>query len=78
MLRATVTLPDDLFKEAKSFSGNNFSALVSEALRKYLQEAKANKALNSFGCWKSREENSVDMVNEMRKDEGRDFADSDH
>jgi hypothetical protein len=66
------------FKEAKSFSGNNFSALVSEALRKYLQEAKANKALNSFGSWKSREENSVDMVNEMRKDKGRDFANGDN
>lgn len=71
MLRATVTLPEDLFKEAKNFSGKNFSALVSEALRKYLKEAKTNKALKSFGSWETRKENSVEIVNEMRAEKGR-------
>jgi metal-responsive CopG/Arc/MetJ family transcriptional regulator len=78
MLRVTVTLPDDLLKEAKAFSGNNFSALVSEALRKYLKEAKINKALDSFGSWETRKEDSVDIVNEMRTDEGRNYADHDN
>ena len=75
MLRATVTLPDDLFKEAKEFSGDNFSALVSEALRKYLREAKTQKALDSFGSWADRGKNSVDIVNDMRSEQGRDYAD---
>jgi len=43
MLRASVTLPDDLLKEAKAAAGNNLSALVAEALRKYLKDAKTKK-----------------------------------
>jgi len=76
MLRASITLPDDIFKEAKALSGNNLSALVAEALRKYLQDLKTKKALNSFGSWQDREKDSVDIVNELRTDEGRDYADS--
>ena len=76
MLRASITLPDDLLKEAKALSGNNLSALVAEALRKYLQDLKTKKALNSFGSWQDREKNSIDIVNEIRSDEGRNYADS--
>ena len=76
MLRASITLPDDLLKEAKALSGNNLSALVAEALRKYLQDLKTKKALNSFGGWQDREKNSIDIVNEIRSDEGRNYADS--
>ena len=78
MLRASITLPDDLLKEAKAVSGNNLSALVAEALRKYLQDLKTKKALNSFGSWEDREKDSVDIVNELRSDEGRNYADSNH
>ena len=76
MLRASITLPDDIFKEANALSGNNLSALVAEALRKYIQDLKTKKALNSFGGWKDREKDSVDIVNEIRSDEGRNYADS--
>ena len=76
MLRASITLPDDLLKEAKALSGNNLSALVAEALRKYLQDLKTKKALNSFGSWQDREKDSIDIVNEIRSDEGRNYADS--
>ena len=76
MLRASITLPDDIFIEAKAVAGNNLSALVAEALRKYLQDLKTKKALNSFGSWQDREKNSVDIVNEIRSDEGRSDADS--
>jgi post-segregation antitoxin (ccd killing protein) len=76
MLRASITLPDDIFIEAKAVAGNNLSALVAEALRKYLQDLKTKKALNSFGSWQDREKNSVDIVNESRSDEGRSDADS--
>jgi len=74
MLRASVTLPEDLLKEAKAFSGKNFSALVTDALRKYLKEAKTKKALKSFGCWEDRGKDSVAVVNELRSDKGRDYA----
>lgn len=69
MLRASVTLPDDLLKEAKDISDNNLSALVEEALRKYLKDLKTQKAINSFGCWTDREKESADLVNELRRDE---------
>jgi post-segregation antitoxin (ccd killing protein) len=78
MLRASVTLPDDLLKEAKAVSGNNLSALVAEALRKYLKDAKIKKALNSFGSWQDREKDSVDIVNALRSDKGRNYADRDN
>jgi metal-responsive CopG/Arc/MetJ family transcriptional regulator len=78
MLRASVTLPDDLLKEAKAVSGNNLSALVAEALRKYLKDAKTKKALKSFGSWKNIKEDSVDIVNDMRDDKGRNYADRDN
>jgi post-segregation antitoxin (ccd killing protein) len=78
MLRTSITLPDDLLKEAKAVSRDNLSALVAEALRKYLKDLKTQKALNSFGCWKNREKDSVDIVNEGRSDEGRNYADSDN
>ena len=78
MLRASITLPDDLLKEAKAVSSNNLSALVAEALRKYLQDLKTKKAINSFGGWEDREKDSVDIVNELRSDEGRNYADSNH
>lgn len=78
MLRASITLPDDLLKEARAVSSDNLSALVAEALRKYLQDLKTKKALNSFGSWEDREKDSVDIVNELRSDEGRNYADSNH
>jgi len=78
MLRASVTLPNHLLKEAKAVSGNNLSALVAEALRKYLNDAKTKKALNSFGSWQDREKDSVDIVNALRSDKGRNYADRDN
>lgn len=77
LTKTSITLPDDLLKEAKTISGN-FSALVAEALREYLRQRKIQKAMESFGSWKNREGSSVDMVNETRKDEGRDYAGRSH
>ena len=73
LTKTSITLPDDLLQEAKTIS-RNFSALVAEALREYIRQRKVQKAMESFGSWKGREETSVDLVNEMRKDEGRDYA----
>jgi post-segregation antitoxin (ccd killing protein) len=77
LTKTSITLPDDLLKEAKMIS-NNFSGLVAEALREYIRQCKVRKAMGSFGSWKEREESSVDMVNAMRNDKERDYAGRSH
>lgn len=77
LTKTSITLPDDLLKEAKTIS-RNFSGLVAEALREYIRQRKIEKAMESFGSWKDREGSSVDMVNELRKEEGRDHAGRSH
>ena len=52
----------------------NVSGLVTEALREYIRQRKIQKAMSSFGSWKEREVNSVDIVNSLRAEEGRDYA----
>lgn len=73
LTKTSITLPDDLLKEAKAVS-KNVSGLVAEALRDYLRRRKVEKAMESFGAWEKREETSAELVDEMRKEEGRDYA----
>ena len=73
LVKTSITIPDDLLSEAKELS-KNVSALVTEALRDYLRRLKAEKAMESFGSWEVREESSIDLVNRMRSEEGRDYA----
>ena len=77
MIKTFITIPDDLFKEAKEFS-DNFSALVTESIKDYMRKKKVEKALNSFGKWGERNEDSVDTVNELRSEKERDFANRSH
>jgi len=77
MIKTSITIPDDLFKEAKEFS-DNFSALVTESIKDYMRKKKVEKALNSFGKWGERNEDSVDIVNELRSEKERDFANRSH
>ncbi len=77
MIKTYITIPDDLFKEAKEFS-DNFSALVTESIKDYMRKKKVEKALNSFGKWGERNEDSVDIVNELRSEKERDFANRSH
>jgi post-segregation antitoxin (ccd killing protein) len=77
LTKTSITLPDDLLQEAKTIS-SNFSSLVAEALREYIRQRKVKKAMESFGSWQDREGSSVEMVNEMRKDEGRDYVGHSH
>lgn len=76
LVKTSISIPDDLLCEAKQLS-RNVSALVTEALRDYLRRIKAEKALESFGSWEAREESSIDLVNRMRSEEGRDYAERD-
>ena len=74
MVKTSVTIPDDVYKEAKRQS-ENFSLLVSEALKEYLRLRKVEKAMAAFGKWEKRDKASVDIVKGIRKEEGRRYAD---
>ena len=73
LTKTSITIPDDLLKEAKSVS-KNFSGLVAEALAEYLRQRKVQKAVESFGAWKEHDEGGVDTVNRLRSEGGRDYA----
>ncbi len=73
LVKTSISIPDDIFSEAKKVS-DNFSSLVAEALREYLRRKKIEKAISSFGKWKNRDKDSVEIVNELRKEEGRKYA----
>ncbi|HIJ94290.1 MAG TPA: hypothetical protein HPP94_00825 [Desulfuromonadales bacterium] len=77
LVKTSITLPDDLLLEARSMS-RNVSGLITEALREYIRQRKVQKALESFGSWKGREGDSVDLVNNLRTEEGRDYVGRTH
>ncbi len=74
LVKTSITIPDDILSEAKKVS-DNFSSLVAEALREYLRRKKIEKAISSFGKWKDRDKNSVEIVNKLRKEDKRRYAD---
>lgn len=76
-IKTSVNVPEDIFTEAKEFS-DNFSSIVAEALREYIRKKKIEKALSSFGKWAERDKTSVEIVNEIRKEDKRRYADRDH
>ncbi len=73
-VKTSINIPEDIFNEAKKVSGN-FSSLVAEALKEYLRRKKVEKAISSFGKWEKRKKKSTDIVNEMRKEDSRRYAD---
>lgn len=77
LVKTSITLPDDLLQEAKTMS-KNVSSFIAEALREHIRQRKVQKAMESFGGWKSREGTSVDIVNDLRKEEDRDYAGHSH
>lgn len=74
LVKTSINIPDDIFNEAKKLS-KNFSYVVSEALKEYLRRRKIEKALSSFGKWEKRDKNSADLVNDIRKEDRRRYAD---
>ena len=73
-VKTSINIPDDIFNEAKKIS-DNFSSVVTEALQEYLRRKKVEKAVSSFGKWGKRDKGSVDIVNEIRKEDKRRYAD---
>ncbi|MDP3039354.1 MAG: type II toxin-antitoxin system CcdA family antitoxin [Deltaproteobacteria bacterium] len=77
LIKTSITIPEEVYKEVKKAS-KNFSAVATEALKDYLKKEKVQKAIASFGSWERRPKKSVDFVNEMRREEGRNYADRTH
>lgn len=73
MAKTSVTIPDDLFEEAKGLS-HNFSSFVTEAIKDRIRKVKVGRALESFGKWEERDKDSAAIVKELRSEEGRDYA----
>lgn len=67
LVKTSITIPEDVLTQAKEAS-DNFSSLVTQALKEYLRKRAVKKAIDSFGSWKEREESSVEIVNKIRAD----------
>jgi hypothetical protein len=77
LVKTSITLPDDLLQEAKTMS-KNVSSFITDALREHIRQRKVQKAMESFGSWKGREDTSVEIVNGLRKEGDRDYAGRSH
>ena len=76
-MKTSVQIPDEVYKQTKLVS-ENFSSVVTLALKDYLKKSKTEKALQSFGSWESREMDSVELINKLRKDGPIKHADRSH
>ena len=70
VIKKTVSLSSDLVDEVQTIS-SNFSKVVEEALREYLHLYHVKIALESFGKWESRKQDSVTLINDLREEQGR-------
>ena len=77
MAKTSVTIPDDLYQQAKELS-DNFSNFVTEAIKDHIRKVKVANALKSFGKWEERDKESTDIVRDLRSDKGRGNADRSH
>jgi predicted CopG family antitoxin len=66
-MKTSIQIPDEVYRQTKLLA-DNFSAVVTQALKDYLKKAKIKKALQSFGSWESRENDGIQITNELRKD----------
>ena len=77
MTKTSITIPDDVFQEAKKLS-DNFSSFVTEAVKEHIRKVKVAKGPKSFGKWEERDKKSTDIVKELRSEEGRGYAKRSH
>ncbi len=69
-VKKTISISAEVLKAASKLNPN-FSATVEAALQVYLQKNRLEKAIQSFGKWEKRTESSVDIVNELRREDNR-------
>ena len=67
VVKKTVSIPEDLYKESKKFS-NNFSKVIREALDEYIKRRKKEKLLNFAGSLNNTEDGK-EFVDRMRRED---------
>jgi post-segregation antitoxin (ccd killing protein) len=77
LVKTSITIPEEVYKGVKKVS-KNFSAAATEALIDFLKKERMQKATASFGGWEKRPKKSVEIVNQLRSEEGRNYADRTH
>jgi hypothetical protein len=73
-VKKTISIPKELVKEAIAIN-HNFSAVVEAALIAYLHYCRVQKAIESFGKWQERTGSSTKLVNKLRQEGNRKYAD---
>lgn len=71
-VKKTISIDKSVAAEAGTFA-KNFSSVVETALIEYIQHHRAKKAIQTFGKWSQRDESSVDIVNDLRRQDDREF-----
>ena len=66
-MKTSVQIPDEIYRQTKLLS-DNFSFIVTQALKEFLKKSQTHKALEAFGSWETRDKSSVELVNDLRKD----------
>ncbi len=67
-IKKTVSLPEELYKEAENIS-HNFSEVVKEALSEYIKRKKIEKALSTAGALKNLKQTGIEYVDKMRRED---------
>ncbi len=67
VVKKTVSIPEDLYKESKKFS-NNFSKVISEALDEYIKKRKKEKLLSLAGSLNNTEDGK-EFVDRIRNED---------
>jgi len=68
VIKKTISLPEELYKEAENIS-HNFSEIVKEALSEYIKKKKIEKAISTAGEFKGLKETGIEYVDKMRKED---------
>ncbi len=67
VVKKTVSIPEDLYKESKKFS-NNFSKVISEALDEYIKRRRKEKLLSLAGVLNNGEDGKK-FVDKIRNED---------
>ncbi len=67
VVKKTVSIPEDLYKESKKFS-NNFSKVISEALDEYIKKKRKEKLLSLAGALNNGEDGK-EFVDKIRNED---------
>lgn len=70
MIQAIISISNETYKEVKKQS-DDLSSFVEEALKEHIKRMKIKKGLKAFGKWEQRDQDSTDIVKELRQDKGQ-------